>query len=111
MLDQIDMEQESCKMLDTLKKKKDSKVSLCQTPTDEQLWYYHSGRDKPWKIYIPETLKTKMIDWYHENLQHPGKDCMIKTVGQHFSWPNWTSQIHQFVITCPVCQQNKLRGQ
>lgn len=36
------------------------------------------------KIYVPEEYRNELVIWYHENLQHRGKDLMIKTIGTNF---------------------------
>jgi len=40
------------------------------------------------KIYIPSTLVQPVLNWYHENLKHPGIDRLFNTLNQHYFWPN-----------------------
>ena len=32
------------------------------------------------KIAIPQSLKSKIIEWYHHTLLHPGEDRTFKTI-------------------------------
>ena len=36
-------------------------------------------KDRP-RLIIPDSLQEKVIRWYHHYLQHPGRDCMSKTI-------------------------------
>ena len=38
------------------------------------------------KIVIPTTLQKRLVEWYHNQLCHPGKNRTEKTIGQHFTW-------------------------
>ena len=38
------------------------------------------------KIVIPSTLQKRLVEWYHNQLCHPGKNRTEKTIGQHFTW-------------------------
>ena len=59
------------------------------------------------KIYVPKSIRTRLIDWYHSNLQHPGIDRTEKTIRMHFVWPGMPRDIEQFVKTCHQCQRCK----
>ena len=32
------------------------------------------------KIYVPQSLRERMLNWYHHYLRHPGASCLAKTV-------------------------------
>jgi hypothetical protein len=34
------------------------------------------------KVWVPENLQEQLIEWYHNVLQHAGKNQMINTIGQ-----------------------------
>jgi hypothetical protein len=40
------------------------------------------------KIYIPQSLREKVLSWYHEYLLHPGQTCTEKTIQclNSFNW-------------------------
>ena len=39
---------------------------------------------KEHRIIVPNTLKRKVLEWYHITLVHPGRDRTEKTISQHF---------------------------
>ena len=54
------------------------------------------------KIVLPQSMRVKAIQWYHETLMHPGKTCTELTMGQHFTWEGMQKEIQQ---ACKRCQQ------
>jgi transposase InsO family protein len=56
------------------------------------------------KIYIPKTLRQRIIAWYHEYLVHPGMDRMEKTLRQTLVWPDLRKDVGRYVRTCRICQ-------
>ncbi|MGH3055234.1 MAG: RNase H-like domain-containing protein, partial [Gaiellaceae bacterium] len=59
------------------------------------------------KIIIPTKLLTPIIEWYHNNLCHPGMTRTLSTLTQHFWAPDLRTTIDNYVRTCPACQTNK----
>ena len=59
------------------------------------------------KIVIPETLKQRVMYWYHTYLVHPGSTRMLKTIQGTMYWPNMRSDIEEYIKTCHVCQITK----
>lgn len=59
------------------------------------------------KIYIPEPLRERIIDWYHQFLVHPGRTRMEATIRHNFTWPGLTREVEEFCKTCPSCQMFK----
>ena len=45
------------------------------------------------KIYIPASLREKVLNWYHHYLQHPGASRMERTLGSVVYWPNMSKKI------------------
>jgi hypothetical protein len=39
-------------------------------------------------VYIPISLRKRIVWWYHTYLQHPGITCMEATLRQNLTWPN-----------------------
>ena len=62
------------------------------------------------KIVVPSALQTRIVDWYHTFLCHPGINRTEETIGQHFWWPKMRGQITDSVSTCANCQRNKRRN-
>ena len=62
------------------------------------------------KVYVPEKYSEALVEWFHENLQHPGKERMICTIRNNFIWIGWTSQIEKYVANCHQCREFKITG-
>mgnify|MGYP001306591820 FL=1 len=61
------------------------------------------------KIYVPETLQKRLVQWYHEMLMHPGETRTHETVAQHFYWPNMRKTVQKVCKYCDLCQRTKKR--
>jgi Integrase zinc binding domain len=59
------------------------------------------------KIYIPQSLRQRVLSWYHEYLLHPGQTCAEQTIRNTMTWPGLTQEDRHFCSTCPVCQLTK----
>ena len=59
------------------------------------------------KIYVPKTLRKKVMDWYHYYLCHPGSTRLYKTLGLNITWPGMSSDCKYHVRTCEICQKYK----
>ena len=59
------------------------------------------------RIYVPNTLQSRVVDWYHTYLAHPGETRMVATLSQTLYWPGMHKHIHEHVKTCDVCQRVK----
>ena len=49
------------------------------------------------KIVIPPSLQSRIIDWYHTVLCHPGHTRMEETIWQHFYWISMRDKIRKAV--------------
>ncbi len=56
------------------------------------------------KIYVPLSLRERIISWYHQFLVHPGRTRMEATIRQNFTWPGLTPQVDNCCKTCHECQ-------
>src|SRR5210317_1941473 len=113
-------EEEHCPLTYQLIGKEQSKdVKLMSLATAKMKGYNIAtflAADKKWdlicygqKIVIPKILQTRIINWYHNYLGHPGINRTEETIGQHLWWPKMRSQITPIVSTCESCQSNKRR--
>jgi transposase InsO family protein len=59
-------------------------------------------------IYVPESMRTKLLHWYHDCLQHPGVRRMQATVKEHLYWPKIDQDIATYVKNCTICQSYKI---
>ena len=51
------------------------------------MWAYKSkrGEDNSFLFFIPRTIREELVEWYHDNLKHPGAERLIATISQHFN--------------------------
>ena len=56
------------------------------------------------RIFMPDTLKEDLIEWYHVNLSHPRGDRMHLTMKLYFYWKGMKNEIMQKVKHCDICQ-------
>ena len=59
------------------------------------------------RVVIPQSLQSRVVNWYHESLMHPGINRTEMTIRQHFTWPNLTNDVKRIVGRCPTCQLTK----
>ena len=59
------------------------------------------------KILVPKTLQRRIVDWYHNQLCHPGINCTKRTIQQHFTWPKLHFDVERYCKTCHTCQLTK----
>jgi hypothetical protein len=59
------------------------------------------------KIYIPKSLRRRVVNWYHEQLCHPGETRTELTIKQHFMWPGLRKDVHAVCTQCDTCQRTK----
>ena len=61
------------------------------------------------KIYVPKSLRKRVLNWYHHYLCHPGGDRLSSTLLQVCVWKGITSQARKLCKECPTCQKFKSR--
>jgi hypothetical protein len=59
------------------------------------------------KIYIPRSLRKRIVWWYHTYLQHPGITRMEATLRQNLTWPNLRKDVEAAVRNCHECKIGK----
>ena len=59
------------------------------------------------KIVIPAQLQQRAINWYHQNLCHPGRVRTEETIRQHFTFHRLSQMVEATIKTCPTCQKTK----
>jgi hypothetical protein len=58
-------------------------------------------------IYIRQSLRKRIVWWYHTYLQHPGITRMEATLIQNLTWPNLKNDVEAAVKNCHECQIGK----
>jgi hypothetical protein len=59
------------------------------------------------KIYIPLSLRNRIVWWYHTYLHHPGITRMEVTPTENLTWPNLRKDVEAAVKNCHECQIGK----
>ena len=59
------------------------------------------------QIYIPNSLKDRVMEWYHTYLVHPGSTRMLSTIQRIMHWHGMRKDIEEYVQKCDVCQRCK----
>jgi hypothetical protein len=55
------------------------------------------------KTYIPQSLRKRIVWWYHTYIQHPGITRMEATPRQNLIWPNIRKGVEAAIKNCPEC--------
>jgi RNase H-like domain found in reverse transcriptase/Reverse transcriptase (RNA-dependent DNA polymerase)/Integrase zinc binding domain len=63
------------------------------------------------RIVVPSSLQPRIIQWYHDNLCHPGSLRTYKSIQAHFHWKTLSPDVKAFCTKCTVCQQYKKNTQ
>ena len=59
------------------------------------------------RIYVPTTLRERVMDWYHTYLLHPSSTRMLSTIQSTMHWHGMRKDIEHFVKTCNICERCK----
>ena len=71
------------------------------------IWCHRSAVDKPWKVYLPQSLLARVIRWYHLALSHLGPRRLHETMSMVFYHPQLRSRIEAVLRPCRHCQMFK----
>ena len=67
----------------------------------------HSIVMKNNRYYIPDHFHSRIIEWYHEMLRHPGATRLYKTLNRRFYIKGLRHKVNQLVRRCSICQKYK----
>ena len=59
------------------------------------------------KIVIPKSLQHRTVEWYHQQLCHPGINRTEESIRQHFTWTNLHDDVEKVCKKCDTCQRTK----
>lgn len=73
--------------------------------------YYLSGRDEEIRsrLYIPKTLRLKILEHCHEKLGYMGIVKSHEIIGRNYYWPMLYNEVTDYVNGCMVCQMQSRR--
>ena len=84
--------------------KRDSKTDpFYTTKVVEGIELVHGGN----RIFVPASLRERVMEWYHTMLCHPGQVRMEQSIKAIYYWQGMRSDIIQLIKTCDVCQRCK----
>uniref|UniRef100_A0A158P4S6 RNA-directed DNA polymerase n=1 Tax=Tetranychus urticae TaxID=32264 RepID=A0A158P4S6_TETUR len=56
------------------------------------------------RAIIPPTLRNKVLQHFHDDYSHPGKNKTVKLITRFYWWPHMISDIKAYVDSCRSCQ-------
>ena len=59
------------------------------------------------RIIVPETLKERVLNWYHTMLVHPGQARMEASIRSCYTWLNMRNDVKEHCRSCNICQRCK----
>ena len=83
---------------------KDYTINTFHGGERDRLLICHKG-----KIAVPKSLQSRIVDWYHTMLCHPGETRTEETIRQHFDWKGLRTEVTRQCKTCHICQLTKKR--
>ena len=60
------------------------------------------------KACVPQSIRSDLVTWHHENLQYRGRDRRIKTIVVNFKCPERMKEIDSHTKNCDVCQKHEI---
>jgi transposase InsO family protein len=75
--------------------------------TNTTVWAYLAEPNKPWKIYLPDILMPRAIQWYHLATSHLGQIRLFDTMSMTFYHPKLRESMNFMIQRCAVCQRYK----
>ena len=61
------------------------------------------------RLVVPAALQSRIIQWYHYYLMHPGQTRLYETLAATMFWPLMESQVRAHTKKCKLCQLGKRR--
>jgi hypothetical protein len=59
------------------------------------------------RIVVPTSLRRKRVNWYHNQLCHPGINRTEQTIRQQFTWPRLSKHVQEACSRYDTCQLTK----
>ena len=63
--------------------------------------------DKNNRIFVPQSLKSAILENYHDKAGHKGAETTISLISQNWTWPEMRKDVENYVRSCDVCCQAK----
>lgn len=88
----------------------DTHLSRVQMSQDANPICYRNEPDDNPRVYIPDAMLARVVNWYHQVLNHPGMNRLHATINTHFYNPQLRKRCEHVAGTCDSCQKYKLPG-
>ena len=72
------------------------------------LLYTGKVKENKFLIYVPLSMADDLVEWFHENLMHPGASRLVETIRQMFYVKGLDERSQRLVAKCPECQKSKV---
>jgi hypothetical protein len=59
------------------------------------------------KVWVPKSLQTRLIDWFHDNLDHAGSTRTVNSILQILGFPALKRMVEEIIKSCGTCQRHK----
>ena len=93
--------------LQTLRNQHPAKFSQNLLAPNTQVWCYTAEPNKPWRIYLPDAILLRAIQWYHFALSHIGQSRLTDTMSLIYYNPKLRSTVEAALSKCKPCQEYK----
>jgi Integrase zinc binding domain len=74
---------------------------------DISIWCYTVSPIQRWKIYLPDALLERAIQWYHLALSHIGTRRLTDTMSETYNNPQLRLNVEAVLKPCEHCQKYK----
>ena len=59
------------------------------------------------QVVIPASVKTEILQAFHDDFAHAGFDRTYATIRTRYFWPTMYNDVKEYTSTCEICQKNK----
>ena len=94
-------------IINTIKEGDDDQINQHFKVINNKLYRRWKGQ---WKLYIPEELRTELIQEIHQMYGHPGTKKTLQLLKEHFTIDAMCRIVSQIIRCCDLCQRCKDSG-
>ena len=71
-------------------------------------WFIKVDSLNEQRVYVPVSLREKLVEWFHNSLSHTGTDGLYHAIVQHFYWKGLKQQTSKHTKTYSDCQHYEI---
>ncbi|KAK7582234.1 hypothetical protein V9T40_013679 [Parthenolecanium corni] len=68
---------------------------------------YLKNRDGESRMYAPKSIRSLLIEAYHQEYTHPGYKKVLDVIRRYFDWPGCKFDVVNYSINCVECKTSK----